>query len=377
MKKIAIIGGSYLQLPLVKKAIEMNIETHCFSWEEGAVCKEIADYFYPISIIEKEIILETCIAIKIDGVVSIASDAAVRTVCYVAEKMGLISNKFEESFVSTNKYLMRKRFTEYNIRSPRYIIANENYSIKDLKFPLIVKPTDRSGSLGVKKIEEESKLKVAVESAKMESFSNNAIIEEYISGKEVSVESISWKGKHYILAITDKITTNEPYFVELEHHQPSQLDIQIQEKIKSETLKALSALRIIYGASHSEFKITDDGKIYIIEVGARMGGDFIGSNLVELSTGYDFLKGVIEVSLGVFNLPFVSNTNYAGVYFLCKNTVYLQSIFNNGSIFDSIIKMEITNPELKKVECSADRSGYFIYKSKYKPNVIEEKIIFA
>lgn len=376
MKKIAIIGGSYLQLPLVKKAIEMNIETHCFSWEEGAVCKEIADYFYPISIIEKEIILETCIDIKIDGIVSIASDAAVPTVCYVAENMGLISNKFEESYVSTDKYLMRKRFTENNIRSPRYIIANENYSIKDLKFPLIVKPTDRSGSLGVKKIEEESKLKVAVESAKIESFSNNAIIEEYISGKEVSVESISWKGKHYILAITDKITTHEPYFVELEHHQPSQLDIQIQEKIKTETLKALKALKIYYGASHSEFKITDDGEVYIIEVGARMGGDFIGSNLVELSTGYDYVKGVIEVALDKFKKPKLEKSNCSGVYFLCYETKHLLQFFKKNKIYNHITKMEITDSELRKVRCSADRSGYFIYKSNKKPKLIDKIIVF-
>ena len=50
MRKLAIIGASYLQLPLVKKAKEMGIETHCFAWEEGAVCKEYSDFFYPISI---------------------------------------------------------------------------------------------------------------------------------------------------------------------------------------------------------------------------------------------------------------------------------------------------------------------------------------
>ena len=54
MKKLAIIGGSYLQLPIVKKAKEMGVEVHCFSWRDGAVCADVADYFYPISIIEKD-----------------------------------------------------------------------------------------------------------------------------------------------------------------------------------------------------------------------------------------------------------------------------------------------------------------------------------
>lgn len=59
-QKLAIIGGSYLQLPLVKKTKMMGLETHYFSWQDGAVCADVADYFYPISIIEKEAILEKC-----------------------------------------------------------------------------------------------------------------------------------------------------------------------------------------------------------------------------------------------------------------------------------------------------------------------------
>ena len=55
--KLAVIGGNYFQLPLVKKAQEMGLEVHCFAWEEGVVCKDVADYFYPISIVEKEHIL--------------------------------------------------------------------------------------------------------------------------------------------------------------------------------------------------------------------------------------------------------------------------------------------------------------------------------
>ena len=60
-KKLAIIGASYLQLPLVERAKKMGIETHCFAWSEGAVCKEVADFFHPISILEKEAILQKCI----------------------------------------------------------------------------------------------------------------------------------------------------------------------------------------------------------------------------------------------------------------------------------------------------------------------------
>lgn len=363
MKKLAIIGASYLQLPLVCKAKEMGIETHCFAWEEGAVCKDVASYFYPVSIVDKEQILEVCQRVEIDGITSIASDAAVPTICYVAEKLGLIANAYSDAVVTTDKYLMRQRFSECGVISPGYVIAVDDFSVSELNFPLIVKPTDRSGSRGVKKIEIEAELKYAVERARQESFTHRAIIEEYITGQEVSVEAISWKGMHYILAITDKVTTGEPYFVELEHHQPSQLSTEIREKIKSQTLEALTALNVKFGASHSEFKITDEGKVYAIEVGARMGGDFIGSNLVQLSTGYDFVKGVIEVSLGQFTKPIYSESNYSGVFFLCEQTKHLLPIIQNAVVNKDIVAAELTNNQLSFIQCSADRSGYFIYQS--------------
>ena len=363
MKRLAIIGASYLQLPLVLKAKEMGVETHCFAWEEGAVCKDVADFFYPISVIDKQSVLEVCQKVQIDGITSIASDAAVLTVCFVAEQMRLIGNNFKDAIVSTDKYLMRQRFSEYGVLSPKYVIANENFSIDDFRFPLIVKPTDRYGSRGVMKIEHAADLSGAVERAQKESFTHQTIIEEFISGSEVSVETISWQGKHYILAITDKVTTEAPYFVELEHHQPSQLSNEIQEKIKSEAIKALTALQIKNGSGHAEFKITDKGEVYIIEVGARMGGDFIGSHLVELSTGYDFLKGVVDIALGHFVEPGVQKNEYSGIYFLCKETEHLLSVIQNSSKYPEIIKAEITDNELHNLQCSADRSGYFIYKA--------------
>ena len=96
MKKLAIIGASYLQLPLVKKAKEMGIETHCFAWKEGAVCETFADFFYPISITERGKILEVCQKIKINAITSIGSDLAVSTVNYIAESMSLIGNNYSK-----------------------------------------------------------------------------------------------------------------------------------------------------------------------------------------------------------------------------------------------------------------------------------------
>ena len=364
-KKLAIIGASYLQMPLVKKAREMGVESICFAWEEGAVCKDVCDRFYPVSTVDKEEVLRICREIGIDGITTIASDVAVLTVNYVAEQMGLIGNPDKFSGCATNKYLMRQCFTEHEVPSPKFCLTKGGIpeTVNTFHFPVIVKPTDRSGSRGVEKVERMEDLQKAVERACDESFQKKAVIEEFVDGWEISVESISFKGKHYVLQITDKVTTGAPFFVEIEHHQPSSLPADIQARVKTIVLNALDALHIQFGASHAELKITKDGDIRVIEIGARMGGDFIGSDLVRLSTGYDFLKGVIEVALGSFEEPELKSNHCSGVYFLCKETEHLKPIIENYKKYPEIVEAEITDSVLRNIKCSADRSGYLIYKA--------------
>jgi biotin carboxylase len=260
---------------------------------------------------------------------------------------------------------MRQCFMEHCVPSPKFALVDDDdhYQITGFKFPLIVKPTDRSGSRGVEKVLDPVQLEEAISRARKESFEHKAVIEEFVTGREISVESISYQGKHYILQITDKVTTGSPFFVELEHHQPSSLPENVKQRVREIVLCALDALHIKYGASHAELKITEDGDIRVIEIGARMGGDFIGSDLVKLSTGYDFLKGVIDVAFGEFEEPRITEHKYSGVYFLCKETENIVPIIQNAEKYPEIVRAEITAPVLRNIEQSADRSGYFIYQS--------------
>ena len=366
MRKLAIIGASYLQLPLVKKAKEMGLHTICFAWLEGAICKDVADEFFPISIVEKEKILEVCREKQIDGICTIASDAAAPTVAYVADNMELVGNSYEVAVRANNKFLMRNMFSKAGVPCPKYQIANFSDEMKtDFSFPVIVKPTDRSGSFGVVKVERQEDLAVAIRNARNCSFKQEAIVEEFIEGKEISVEFISYQGKHYPLQITDKVTTGSPHFVELEHHQPADLSKEQYKQIYFLTKRALDALGITNGASHSEYKITEYGRIYIMEIGARMGGDFIGSDLVQLSTGYDYLRGVIEVALGKFRQPVFGESHHAGVFFVCEETHRLLPVIKSLKC-PKVVRAEMTNDDLRCVTSSADRSGYFIYKGKEK-----------
>ncbi len=301
MKKLVIIGANDFQNQLILKAKSLGYETHVFAWEDGSIGEKTADYFYPISIKEKEEILKECKKIKPDGVCSIASDLAIITVNYVASKLGLPCNSIESNLQCTNKYVMRQKLRDAGIKTPKFLKVGEKdkkIDVSEMHFPLIVKPTDRSGSRGITKIYSLNELDKAVKTATGFSFEKNAIIEEYIEGNEYSCESISFQGKHHFLALTKKYTTGSPNFIETGHMEPSDIEEEKGKEIVKEIHKALDALEIKNGASHAEFKLDDEGNFEIIEIGARMGGDCIGSDLVQISTGYDFVKMVIDVSVG-------------------------------------------------------------------------------
>ena len=346
MTTLAVIGASYLQRPVVERAKQMGLRTICFSWPQGAVCKDICDVFYPVSITEKEEILRICREEHIDGICTIASDVAAPTVAYVAEMMHLPGNSYQAALKAHDKHLMREALAAADVDCPGYVALSKNnpdgrisyfdkISCLRLQLPLIVKPSDRSGSLGVQKITRWEDLEAAVKEAESVSIAGEALVEEFIEGREISVEFISQSGHHHALQITDKTTTGAPHFVELAHHQPSSLPADMQKHIYDITRRALDALNLTEGASHSEYKITDTGRIVVMEIAGRMGGDFIGSDLVQLSTGYDFLQGVIEVALG---LPI---------------RVDVQPLARSSVQF--IAPQDVT--------CSADRTGYIIYKN--------------
>jgi biotin carboxylase len=260
---------------------------------------------------------------------------------------------------------MRKALSASDVNCPKFlrICALDNLPEKTavLRFPLIVKPCDRSGSAGVTKVETPEELTAAASVALTFSLGHEAIVEEFVAGAEVSVETISWQGTHHILAITDKLTSGAPHFVELAHHQPSHHPAETQAEIRRQTVLALTTLGINFGASHSEFLVAADGRVFVTEIGARMGGDFIGSDLVQLSTGYDFLKGAVEVACGAFSPPKGCPERCSGVWFFSQKTPQVLDYIQRKPQHPEIVRAEIFSMELIELTKSADRSGYFIY----------------
>jgi biotin carboxylase len=378
--KLAILGASYLQVPLINKAKELGLETHVFAWEDGAVGKDIADFFYPISILEKNLILEKCTEIKINGITTIGTDIAMPSVNYIADKLNLIGNSLNSTLISTDKFEMRKALSSKGIPCPRFAFYNHNNfkNEEGFQFPIIVKPSDRSGSRGVTKVFNVEETNNAILKALENSINKRVIVEEFInSEREFSVEVISYKGKHYPLVVTDKVTTREPYFVELAQHQPANINKESKEKIFNVTIEVLNALQIKNGASHTEVYLLDNGEVRVVECAGRMGGDLIGSHMVHLSTGFDFLAATIDVSLNQFEYSKYLKKPlrpFSGVYYVIAKPGKIEVIINHQENFEDVVYCE---PLMSKGDVVSDlidgadkRSGIIVYSS-FKQNPFE------
>ena len=150
--------------------------------------------------------------------------------------------------MTTNKARMRKRMQEAGLSGPDFCVVSREMA-KNFRpvfpFPVVVKPTDRSGSRGVKRVDGQKQLRRAMEDAFSCSFEKKVIVEEWIEGKEYSCECLSWQGKHYCLAITEKYTTGAPEYVETGHLEPALLPDA--DKVRQEVFRVLDILEVKNG----------------------------------------------------------------------------------------------------------------------------------
>lgn len=302
-KKIMIIGAGLLQSYVIRRAKELGYTTVCVDGDPNAVGFKYADYYKVIDIVNEEECLKYAKEMNIDGVITAATDYGVLTVSYIAEKLGLIGNPYKVCEVIKNKYSVRKVLAAQNIDSISEFheidnINDVNKIKKDIKYPVIVKPCDGSGSRGIKKINHMDDLELACDIAMKVSLSKKVLIEHFIEGEEYGVESFVHNGEVHVLTIMQKAMTKPPIYAELGHCSFSGLDNNTENQIKDKVSKTIRALGITTGAVNIDLLLTNDKDIYIVDIGARMGGNLIGSHIVPLSTGIDYMGNIIKESLG-------------------------------------------------------------------------------
>ena len=373
-KKIMILGASILQLPAIQQAKEMGLHVIAVDMNPDAIgFKESGIQCEVISTIDIPAVLKCAKENAIDGIMTLASDMPMQTVALVAEELGLVGVSKETALKATNKAFMRDALQDCNVPIPLYHRVNDYQgfleAVNDIVgrgYKCIVKPADNSGSRGVDLLKSQTpeNLQKAYDYSKTFSRTGELVVEEYMEGSEVSVETLSINGICHVIQITDKITTGAPYFVEMGHSQPSMLSEKIKEEIAEVAKAANKALGIMDGPSHTEIKVTKDGP-KIVELGARLGGDNITTHLVPLSTGVNMVECCIKIALGEApDLTVKCNKAAAIRYFktscgIVKNIIGIHDV----ELVPDVKQVSIVHgvgEELKEIKSSTDRAGFVI-----------------
>ena len=303
MKKLLMIGGGFLQCFVIKKAVSLGYEVHVLDGNPLAEGYQYASKYAVIDVKDEEGCLNYAKSNNIDGVLTAATDFSVLVVSRIADEMGLPGLHYEAAKVIKNKAAYRNKLFEAKADDTGYACELQSdddikNALKQLKLPVMVKPCDGSGSRGASKVEKVENFEDACKYAMNGSVTHRAIAEPFIFGREYGVESFVDNGEIHILAVMQKDMTQPPYYAELGHAIPSGLPEEIENKVKTCVKKALVALDVNHGSVNMDLLITDNGSVHIVDIGARMGGNLIGSHIIPLGTGIDYMGNMIKAAVG-------------------------------------------------------------------------------
>ena len=383
MKKIMILGASILQLPAIEKGIEMGLEVIAVDMNPEAVGFKVPGVEKEvISTIDTPAILEAAKRHQINGIMTLASDMPMQSVAAVSQEMGLVGITEDTALKATNKAFMRDALREAEVPVPLYFRVKDKEEFKtavgkvrDAGYKCIVKPADNSGSRGVDLLKDDTDLDVAYEYTVHYSRGGEIVVEEFMEGPEVSVETLAVNGDVHIIQITDKLTTGSPFFVEMGHSQPSQLSEQTKDKIRQVTIAANKAIGIQDGPSHTEIIITKDGP-KIVELGARLGGDCITTHLVPLSTGVDMVECNIKIALGEKPSLISKWTKGSAIRYIKTEIGKVSEIqgLEKAKSLPGVVQISIVHgigEQIGEIKSSVDRAGFVITQAECARKAVE------
>ena len=298
-KRVLFLGGAYAQVPIIQEAKDRGWYIITCDYLPENPGHKIANEYYNVSTTDFQGVLELAYQVNPDFVIAYASDPAAPTAAYVSEKLGLPSNTYDSVKLLSEKDLFRKFLLDNGFNTPRSVsIINENdfEKVGFLNFPVIVKPTDSSGSKGVTRIEQLSQLKDAVAYANSFSRNKRIIAEEFIesSGPQIHGDGFVIDGKlifHYLgdHRYNKKINPFVPYSTTW----PSIKEKHIISKIERELNRAISLSGFKNGAINIEVRTSETGEIFIMEIGPRSGGNFV-PQVIKYATNFDMINAMLD-----------------------------------------------------------------------------------
>ena len=389
MKKLLVLAAGILQVPVIKKAKEMGVYVVAADGDENAVGLKLADKAIVVNITSEEDMLRVAREEQVDGVIHPCSEVSMNVMGRINDELGLSGISRETAIRATNKHLMREAFEKYGAPSPKSMCFTDvevawGAFCTDFTGACILKPSRNSGSRGIAKISADIKMDEFArlfEISKNESRDKSVMLEQFVEGPEFSIEIIVWNGEVNVLTVTDKKTTEAPHFVELGHNQPSCRTAEEVETLKAAAVAGVKALGVNNCACHAEAKLMD-GKAYLMEIGARLGGDFISTELTHLSTGIDMVAAAVDVALGIEpDLSVKEEPKGACIRYFCPKPGKLVSISNlealdEPRVYEKKIYVQVGDM-IPEVTSSLCRSGHVIVteETPQKAIALAEKLI--
>lgn len=369
MKRLVIFGTV---LPVLKKAKEMGYEIIVIDANPNLNKGGYADYFKCFEFDQYDECLEYIKSMKVDGVLN-ATEFAVVMAAYVTEKLGLPGLNYEIAKRVKNKYQVRKYLKEKGIKSiPQFYEIEEKSDLEKIKneinFPVIIKPAEGLGSLFVYKINSYAELNEKCQNVINGSFNKKALIETYIQGQEYGVESFVYNGKVHILAVMEKLMTkNGQYRVELGHSTPANIPENVQNAIEKEVTKIINALGLNYGPVNMDLIVNKEGIPFIVDIGARMGGNAINTHIIPNYIGVQHVENTIKLAMGEKNIDLQPKfSNFIATRQLNLTPGVIKELPDFSKLYDDftidICFEKNIGDQIKEYTCNADRAGFIVVK---------------
>lgn len=314
MKKLLILGGSRYIIPAIKAAHELGVYVITCDYLPDNIGHKYSDEYHNVSIIDKEAVLRLARDLKVNGIISFATDPGVETAAYVAEKLGLPTSPYESVHILQNKDLFRKFLKDNGFSVPLFrgfnSIERAEREISDFCMPVIVKPVDSAGSKGVTRVDCVEDLREAVECALSYSHSNRFIIEEFIQQKGYSSDTDCFSIDDELVFASfccqyfDANAVN-PY-TPCGYTWPSDMPKEAQSELRNELQRLIRLLHMGSTIYNVECRLGTNGKVYLMEVSPRAGGNRL-SEVLRYACGQDLIanniKAALGMSMGVLNDP--------------------------------------------------------------------------
>jgi biotin carboxylase len=296
-----ILGAGPLQLPAIQEARALGIRSVALDHNPDAVGLRSCDSAHVADILDPGVVNEIARQERVDGIMTLCTDAPVHTVAAVGRMLSLAVLSEDAAAHATDKRLMRKALQANGAPVPGFweveSIGAALATADAIVYPVALKIACSSGSRGVYRVDTPEDLAKRFVQAREYQPRGDLLLEEWMDGPEVSVEGVCSGDRVHVIQVTDKLLFPGAFPVEAGHSQPSRLPATTVVQIRAAAETGVRALGLNHCAFHAELKITRDGP-KIVEIGARLGGDRISTHLTPLSTGVNLVRAAIQIAVG-------------------------------------------------------------------------------